>query len=125
MQTACRLHLFKAMSPFCPPNIILLERIVRLRELWRAEEDRRERRRKLGLPEDLTPEEKAAEAAKLAEAAKAKAARALPVKPVSLTSQLRDVLVGLLCSNSGGSQLMCPPLQGAADPCVIASRLET
>lgn len=62
---------------------------------WVAEEDRRERRRKLGLPEELTPEEKAAEAVKQAEAAKAKASRALPIKPVSLTSQLRDVLVRL------------------------------
>ncbi len=58
-----------------------------------AEEDRRERRRKLGLPEELTEEEKAAEAAKRAEAAKAKTARALPVKPISLITQLRDVLV--------------------------------
>lgn len=59
----------------------------------RTEEDRRERRRKLGLPEELTDEEKAAEAAKRAEATKAKTARALPVKPISLITQLRDVLV--------------------------------
>ncbi len=59
-----------------------------------AEEDRRERRRKLGLPEELSEEEKAAEAAKKAEAAKAKVSRALPVKPIALITQLRDVLVG-------------------------------
>ncbi|CAL8469381.1 g8922 [Coccomyxa elongata] len=70
---------------------------ARAREKIRVklEEDRRERRRKLGLPEELTEEEKAAEAAKRAEAAKAKTARALPVKPISLITQLRDVLVGM------------------------------
>ena len=58
-----------------------------------AEEDRKERRRKLGLPEELTDEEKAAERARLAESAKAKPSIGLPVKPVSLLAQLRDALV--------------------------------
>ncbi|EIE21636.1 hypothetical protein COCSUDRAFT_30128 [Coccomyxa subellipsoidea C-169] len=70
---------------------------ARAREKIRVklEEDRRERRRKLGLPEELSEEEKAAEAAKKAEAAKAKVSRALPVKPIALITQLRDVLVGM------------------------------
>ena len=52
-----------------------------------AEEDRRERRRKLGLPEELTPEELEAQRAREAEAAAKKEAQRLkdilPVKPVS------------------------------------------
>ncbi len=57
-----------------------------------AEEDRRERRRKLGLPEELSEEEKAAERAKQEERGKAKAAHALPVRRVTLTTQLRGIL---------------------------------
>jgi hypothetical protein len=49
-----------------------------------VEEDRKERRRKLGLPEELTEEEKAAEAAKRAvQEAKQASRMGLPVKPVS------------------------------------------
>jgi len=52
-----------------------------------AEEDRRERRRKLGLPEELTPEEVEAQRAREAEAAAKKEAQRLkdilPIKPVS------------------------------------------
>ena len=62
-----------------------------------AEEDRKERRRKLGLPEELTEEEKAAERARLAESAKAKPSIGLPVKPISLLAQLRDALVRGAC----------------------------
>ena len=59
-----------------------------------AEEDRRARRRKLGLPEELNEEEKAAEAAKAAEKERAKAAAAfVPVKPVTQISKLRELLV--------------------------------
>lgn len=59
-----------------------------------AEEDRRARRRKLGLPEELGEEEKAAEAAKAAEKERAKAAAAfVPVKPVTQISKLRELLV--------------------------------
>ena len=58
-----------------------------------AEEDRKERRRKLGLPEELTEAEKEAERARLAESAKAKPTIGLPVKPVSLLAQMREVLV--------------------------------
>ncbi len=59
----------------------------------RAEEDRKERRRKLGLPEELSEEEKAAERARLAESAKAKPSIGLSVKPVSLLLQMRAALV--------------------------------
>lgn len=47
-----------------------------------TEEDRRERRRKLGLPEELTEEEKEAERKKAADKAAAEAARKLPAKPI-------------------------------------------
>jgi len=60
---------------------------------WFVEEDRKERRRKLGLPEELSEEEKAAERARIAEAAKAKPSIGLPVKQVSLLAQMREVLV--------------------------------
>ena len=50
-----------------------------------VEEDRKERRRKLGLPEELTPEEVEAQRAKDAEAAAKKEAQRLkdilPIKP--------------------------------------------
>ncbi len=60
----------------------------------RAEEDRRQRRRKLGLREELGEEERAAEAAKAAEKDRAKAAASfVPVKPVTLLSNLRELLV--------------------------------
>ena len=60
----------------------------------RAEEDRRQRRRKLGLPEELGEEERAAEAARAADKDKAKAAASfVPVKPVTLLSNLRELLV--------------------------------
>mmetsp|Transcript_34804 Transcript_34804/g.98671 ORF Transcript_34804/g.98671 Transcript_34804/m.98671 type:complete len:412 (-) Transcript_34804:245-1480(-) len=60
------------------------------------EEDRRERRRKLGLPEELTEEEKAAEAAKAAEKAKASGTKmGVPIKPVSAIDSLRTVLVDM------------------------------
>ena len=56
-------------------------------DLAHAEEDRRERRRKLGLPEELTPEEVEAQKAREAEAAAKKEAQRLkdilPIKPVS------------------------------------------
>lgn len=58
-----------------------------------AEEDRRERRRKLGLPEELTEEEKAAEAAaaaQKAEAASKKKAAFVTVKPVTGMSTFGD-----------------------------------
>ena len=64
-----------------------------LSEPWCAEEDRKERRRKLGLPEELTEAEKEAERARLAQSAKAKPTIGLPVKPISLLAQMREVLV--------------------------------
>lgn len=48
----------------------------------RAEQDRRERRKRLGLPEELTEEEKEAERQKAAAKAAEEARRKLPVKPV-------------------------------------------
>ncbi|KAK9831953.1 hypothetical protein WJX81_002741 [Elliptochloris bilobata] len=70
----------------------------RAREKIRAkvDEDRRARRRKMGLPEELTEEEKAAEAAKAAEKERAKVANAfVPIKPVTQISRLRELLVGM------------------------------
>ena len=64
-----------------------------LSESWCAEEDRKERRRKLGLPEELSEAEKEAERARLAQSAKAKPTIGLPVKPISLLAQMREVLV--------------------------------
>ncbi len=48
-----------------------------------AESDRRERRRKLGLPEELTEEEREAERQKAAAKAAEEAKRKLPVKPIT------------------------------------------
>ena len=48
-----------------------------------AEQDRRERRKRLGLPEELTEEEKEAERQKAAAKAAEEAKRKLPVKPVT------------------------------------------
>lgn len=57
-------------------------------------EDRRERRRKLGLPEELSPEEEAAERAKQAEKEAAKNKRGpVPLKPLAAISRMRDALV--------------------------------
>lgn len=57
-----------------------------------TDEDRRARRRKMGLPEDLTEEEKAKEAAAVAQKAEAakKKGSFVTVKPVS-GRQLADV----------------------------------
>lgn len=78
MNTAPRAHRFTALGSH-----------------WFACMCRRERRRKLGLPEDLTEEEKAAEKAR-AEAEAAEAARKrLPVKPVSRIKRMREILVAM------------------------------
>jgi len=70
---------------------------ARAREKIRAKlaEDKRERRRKLGLPEELTPEEIAKEAAEAAEKKrKAEAGKLrLPVKPASAAEKMRAALV--------------------------------
>jgi hypothetical protein len=63
-----------------------------------AEEDRRARRRKLGLPEELTEEEKEAERQKAADKEKEKLAKKLPVKPVSTLAKQREILVLSLMS---------------------------
>ena len=64
-----------------------LHQSTTLPQVAHAEEDRRERRRKLGLPEELTPEEVEAQKAREAEAAAKKEAQRLkdilPIKPVS------------------------------------------
>lgn len=84
------------------------EEEARARERVRAklEEDRRERRRRLGLPEDKTPAERAAreaaEAEKAAAKAAAEAARRLPVKRVSTLAKQRDVLVGMKKAAAAG-----------------------
>lgn len=62
---------------------------------------RRERRKKLGLPEELTEEEKEAErAAKEAEAQR-EAAKRLPVKPVTKIAKMRDILVNMKKAAAG------------------------
>jgi hypothetical protein len=48
-----------------------------------TEADRRERRKRLGLPEELTEEEKEAERQKAAAKAAEEARRKLPVKPIT------------------------------------------
>lgn len=61
-----------------------------------AEEDKRERRRRLGLPPDPTPEELAADAERAAQRATEEAAKKLP-PPVVVgdADALRDVLVSI------------------------------
>lgn len=73
------------------------EEEARAREKIRVklEEDRRARRRRLGLPEELTEEEKEAERQKAAEKAVAAAKKKLPIKPVSIAEKLRAVLVDI------------------------------
>mmetsp|Transcript_21409 Transcript_21409/g.36513 ORF Transcript_21409/g.36513 Transcript_21409/m.36513 type:complete len:444 (-) Transcript_21409:341-1672(-) len=64
----------------------------------RLEEDRRERRRKLGLPEELTDEEKAKDAERTAAKLKAETDRKKVfshVPPVTALSNMRGVLVGM------------------------------
>uniref|UniRef100_A0A7S0YH05 UBA domain-containing protein n=1 Tax=Polytomella parva TaxID=51329 RepID=A0A7S0YH05_9CHLO len=74
----------------------------------RLEEDRRERRRRLGLPEELTEEEKAAEAEKkrkeAEEIAAKKAAFISHVKPVTAISKMRDSLVAMKKGSIGNNQ---------------------
>lgn len=62
---------------------------------------RRERRRKAGLPEELTEEEQAAENAKAEAEAAAAAKRRLPAKPITKINRLRDVLVGMRKASKG------------------------
>lgn len=71
-------------------------------------EDRRERRIKLGLPPDPSPEEEAAEAAKKAAKAEAEAAKkaaaaaaAPPPRPVSAAEKLRALLVAMKRAHAG------------------------
>jgi hypothetical protein len=69
-----------------------------------ADGRRRERRRKLGLPEELTEEEKAAEHAKAeAEAAEATRKR-LPVKPVTRLAKMRELVVQMKKASAGGDE---------------------
>ncbi|KAI8462523.1 MAG: hypothetical protein J3K34DRAFT_182318 [Monoraphidium minutum] len=71
----------------------------------KLEEDRRERRRKLGLPEELTEEEKAAEAEKARQKAAAEVSRRTQyVKPVSLLEKLRPQLVSMKKDAPGGEE---------------------
>jgi UBX domain-containing protein 1/4 len=56
---------------------------------------RKARRRKLGLPEELTPEELEEEKRKAEEKAAEEAKRKLPVKPVSRISKMREILVSI------------------------------
>lgn len=56
---------------------------------------RKARRRKLGLPEELTPEELEEEKRKAEEKAAAEAKQKLPVKPVTRINKMRDILVNI------------------------------
>mmetsp|Transcript_1323 Transcript_1323/g.1930 ORF Transcript_1323/g.1930 Transcript_1323/m.1930 type:complete len:437 (-) Transcript_1323:67-1377(-) len=74
-------------------------------------EDKRARRLKLGLPEELTDEEKARERARAEEKAAAarelaekKAAAGLIVKPVGAIDALRKILVDIKKSNAGNEE---------------------
>ena len=60
-----------------------------------ADEDRKERRRKLGLPEELTDEEKAAEAKKEEEKAAAKAGPARVAAPAASLSAIATMAASL------------------------------
>ena len=85
-----------------------------------AEEDRRERRRKLGLPEELTAEEVEAQRAREAEATANKEAQRLkdilPIKPVS---GARPPLLTVPCLGMGGrwSQLFVRATWGPVCSC--------
>ena len=68
---------------------------ARLKVKEKLEEDRRARRMALGLPPELSEEERAAEAAKEAAKAAAEAAKRLPVKPVSALARQRELLVAV------------------------------
>jgi|AntAceMinimDraft_1070359.scaffolds.fasta_scaffold56137_1 hypothetical protein len=81
-------------------------------------EDKRARRLKLGLPEELTDEEKARERARAEEKAAAarelaekKAAAGLIVKPVGAIDALRKILVDIKKSNAGSSRNLPPNLK--------------
>jgi hypothetical protein len=71
----------------------------------KLEEDRKERRRRLGLPEELTEEEKAAEAEKARQKAAAEAARRTQyVKPVALLERARAQLASMKRGAPGGDE---------------------
>ncbi|KAL6760941.1 hypothetical protein V8C86DRAFT_2544339 [Haematococcus lacustris] len=77
----------------------------------RLEEDRRERRRKLGLPEELTPEEKAREAERAAAAAREAEEKKKKntvfghVKPVTVLDKLRSCLVDMKKQHSSQEEV--------------------
>ena len=79
------------------------EEAERAREAIRKklEEDRRERRRQLGLPEELTPEEVEEEKRREREKAEEEARRKLPVKPVAKSEKMREILVNMKKSHPG------------------------
>eukprot|EP00775_Hariotina_reticulata_P013661 gene13661-13783_t len=81
------------------------EEEARAREALRKklEEDRRERRRKLGLPEELTDEEKAREEEKARKKAEEEVSkRHVYIKPISVIEKLRGQLVAM--KKAGGEE---------------------
>lgn len=71
----------------------------------KLEEDRKERRRRQGLPEELTEEEKEEEKRREMEKLKAEASqRQLYVRPVTVSEQMRNLLVEMKKSNSSDDQ---------------------
>lgn len=69
-----------------------------------AEEDRKERRKKVGLPEELNEEEKEEEVRREREKAELEARRRLPVKPVAKAERMRMLLVNMKKSYPGRDQ---------------------
>lgn len=67
----------------------------------KLEEDRKERRRRLGLPEELTEEEKEEERRKAAAKAEEERRRKLPIKPVEVGEKMRALLVAMKKAHPG------------------------
>jgi len=82
------------------------DKLAKERIRMKLEEDRRERRRKLGLPEELTEEEKAKEQAKkqakMEEEAERLRKHTAYAKPVGITEKLRGILVTMKQTSGDG-----------------------
>ena len=84
---------------------------------------RRERRRKLGLPEELTEEEKAAERARAEEEAAREAAKRLPVRPVTKIAKMREILVQMKKASAGEEVRLHTRVCGMG-ACVVCMQVE-
>lgn len=72
----------------------------------KLEQDRRERRRRLGLPEELTEEEKEAERKRLEEKLAEEARRKLPIKPAAAAEKMRALLVEMKRAHPGQDEAL-------------------